>query len=388
MPKKIKNKKNSNYKDRNRNNQLHHVSNGGISTNKWNNNRINNTNNRKNYITPKIIEALEKDEDLENIHNSQNHSPSPNPNKKKNKKNRQKTIQNLQNNEAIQKVRTKFTIGDDDDELKKHLLPSKPHCRLASIPEDVFNVIVSYVQNYFTCFDTNREGLVGAYNPKCLFSLSLNLQNPVGHRFFKFDDSLVKESRNLKRIFKTDHQTNEKKYRLIKKGHLETTSFLFKLPPTEHEPNSFKLDQCFFTPNLISFCVTGVFREGKPEDNVRPLRCFQRVFVCIADTNSQMSIVNEQLIISNLTTDQYKLYYEAQMKNSEINKLNNGEPLVNTTNVIDPKNQMLEQFSLESGLNLEWAKYCLDHAGWNYEEAVKSFLQFKESIPKEGFRKS
>ena len=31
---------------------------------------------------------------------------------------------------------------------------------------------------------------------------------------------------------------------------------------------------------------------------------------------------------------------------------------------------------------------CLDHAGWNYEEAVKSFLQFRESIPKEGFRNS
>lgn len=41
-----------NYKERNRNNQLNHVNNGGISSNKWQNNRLGSSN-KKNYITRK-----------------------------------------------------------------------------------------------------------------------------------------------------------------------------------------------------------------------------------------------------------------------------------------------------------------------------------------------
>jgi hypothetical protein len=42
--------------------------------------------------------------------------------------------------------RTKFSIGDDDTEIAKNLLPSKPHCQISNLPDDVFSLIVSYVQ--------------------------------------------------------------------------------------------------------------------------------------------------------------------------------------------------------------------------------------------------
>lgn len=87
---------------------------------------------------------------------------------------------------------------------------------------------------------------------------------------------------------KSDHQSNEKKFRLIKQGHLETVNFLTKMPKTEHEPSSFKLDSCFYSENLISFEISGVFREGASSENVRPLRCFSKVFVCIPDPSSQL----------------------------------------------------------------------------------------------------
>ncbi|RNA39788.1 hypothetical protein BpHYR1_034384 [Brachionus plicatilis] len=38
--------------------------------------------------------------------------------------------------------------------------------------------------SYFTCFDNNREDLIGAYNPNCLFSFTYNLHNPAYHRPF------------------------------------------------------------------------------------------------------------------------------------------------------------------------------------------------------------
>ena len=86
-------------------------------------------------------------------------------------------------------------------------------------------------------------------------------------------------------MFQEHHR--ERRYRLLHQGHIDTVSAICKLPPTEHEPKSFKLDSCFFMPNLISFTLSGVFREGKPTDKVRPLRAFNRVFVCIPDANTQ-----------------------------------------------------------------------------------------------------
>jgi hypothetical protein len=37
---------------------------------------------------------------------------------------------------------------------------------------------------------------------------------------------------------------------------------------------------------MITFSLSGVFKEGKHSDKVRPLRSFHRVFVCIPDTSS------------------------------------------------------------------------------------------------------
>ena len=116
-------------------------------------------------------------------------------------------------------------IGESDDDSRNPLLPSKPHCQLSTLPPDVFQMIVTYVQQYvlglfrpilfffilklnfvryFTCYDMNRQGLLGAYNPNVTFSLSLNMSNSVAHRAFKFEDAVVRESRNLKRIVGND----------------------------------------------------------------------------------------------------------------------------------------------------------------------------------------
>ena len=105
----------------------------------------------------------------------------------------------------------------------------------------------------------------------------------------------------------------ERRFKLLSQGHINTLSLLLKFPPTEHEPKSFKLDSCLFSvelfyffsfsykffknkidcfckkkPHLISFSLSGVFREGKQTDKVRPMRSFYRVFACVPDANSQL----------------------------------------------------------------------------------------------------
>jgi hypothetical protein len=83
-------------------------------------------------------------------------------------------------------------------------------------------------------------------------------------------------------------------------------------------------------PHMITFSVVGTFKEGKKEDKVRPIRSFERVFVCIPDANTayvfafisctprtkyhtsgsffyRMSIINEQFVIANVTNQHYKV---------------------------------------------------------------------------------
>jgi hypothetical protein len=44
--------------------------------------------------------------------------------------------------------KTKFSIGDSDDSIRKALIESRPHCKLSCLPDDVFNLIINYVQKY------------------------------------------------------------------------------------------------------------------------------------------------------------------------------------------------------------------------------------------------
>ena len=89
-----------------------------------------------------------------------------------------------------------------------------------------------------------------------------------------------------------------------------------------------------------------------------------------------MKIVNEQLIISNLTNDQYKLYFQDKnhVQNENIapnsstatnsnNMPNSSTTIENSilennlmTGLNDAQIQMVHQFSKDSHLNLEWSK--------------------------------
>ena len=134
----------------------------------------------------------------------------------------------------------------------------------------------------------------------------MNASNSASYRIFKFDD-YIKESRNLKRIFATDDYSLGKRYKLLHQGHIDTVNVLRKLPPTEHDPSTFKLDNCYFTHNMVSFSIVGSLKEGKPTDKVRPLRSFTRTFVCIPDAKTCMSIINEEYVIANISSHQYRV---------------------------------------------------------------------------------
>lgn len=414
MPNKKKNNNYYNgYNNQNQNNNRGSGGGGGVQKQGYKNHR---KGDRKLYINPNIITSISDDETSTRSHHSDHnkhngHNGYNNRGSSERKSNNRNRNKNNITDKFKDLGRTKYGIGDDDREIAKALLASKPHCQIANMPKDVFDMIVTYVQNYFTCFDTNREGLLGAYNKMCTFSLSLNMSNTVAYRQFKFEDHALKENRNLKRIVSKDDRNDEKRFRLLHKGYIDTLAQLCKLPHTEHQPNSFKLDIDYFSPTMIKYSLSGVFKEGKPTDKVRPLRSFYRTFVCIPDPASQMTIVNEQFIISHLTNEQHKTYYYVPPEQRvETNTMNTTSPTNGTSNdnsapvttlapvipapipqthqfpdLNEQQRLMLQQFSVQSKLNLEWSKYCLEHVSWNYDEAAKAFVQFKDNIPKDAY---
>jgi len=92
------------------------------------------------------------------------------------------------------------------------------------------------------CYDKNREGLLEAYHPKATFSLSLNVNSQAAstHQSAKFG-SYFKDSRNLKYVMGA-----EKLYKILYRTNTEIVSFLSKMPASEHDMTSLKLDTCFF----------------------------------------------------------------------------------------------------------------------------------------------
>ena len=73
------------------------------------------------------------------------------------------------------------------------------------------------------------------------------MSNPDAYRTFRFDEFMLKENRNLKRIQGLDDNQHDRRYKLMRLGKIDTVNFLTKLPATEHEPSSFKLDCSYFS---------------------------------------------------------------------------------------------------------------------------------------------
>ena len=90
----------------------------------------------------------------------------------------------------------RLAIGEST-ESEKTLLTMKPYCKLAIMDQSLFDIIVQFTQQYFTCFDKNRDELLAAYHSNAFYSVSLNLNKKISIKAPKFDDYFFRDSRNL-----------------------------------------------------------------------------------------------------------------------------------------------------------------------------------------------
>jgi len=252
---------------------------------------------------------------------------------------------------------------EDDEETKTKGVP-------ASIQKYVKNseaekIVLTFLEQYIKLYDSeSRQPLLDAYHDEAVMSLSA---------FGRHDllPAYIPESRNLKRV-----EYEKKRHDLLRRGKLAIVAFLAKLPKTEHDITTFTLDVPFCSANLMTFTVTGLFRERDTKLK-ESIRHFNRCFIVVPQ-GAGFSIINETLYISTATDLSTRKAFVTP-------------PPAPVAPALDDatKQTLSAAFSEKSGMNLEWSVKCLEQNSWDFDKSAAVFSEAKKlgKIPDEAFLK-
>ncbi|KAM3877403.1 nuclear RNA export factor 1-like [Diretmus argenteus] len=227
------------------------------------------------------------------------------------------------------------------------------------------NLLLQHVSTvlarYYSIYDSgDRQPLLDAYHDGASLSLMTpySTQNPSRSSLGEYH----KDSRNLKWV-----KDSTIWYCLLKHTRLNVVAFLNELPKTQHDTASFTVDVNTYTNTLLSFTVSGVFKEvdGKSRDSTM---AFSRVFITVPSGNSGLCIVNDQIFIRMATTEEIRRAFVAPAP------MPSSSPVPTLT---APQQDMLAAFSQKSGMNLEWSQKCLQDNEWDFNRAAQIFTQLK-----------
>ncbi|XP_044125352.1 nuclear RNA export factor 1 isoform X2 [Bufo gargarizans] len=238
--------------------------------------------------------------------------------------------------------------------------------------DDIKALVLRFLQQYYVCYDSeDREGLLNVYHDEACCSLSIACgqgQNPSSSLGEYFNNS-----RNLKRL-----RDPGRRFKLLKHKRLNVVSFLNELPRTQHDLNSFVVDITAQSNTLLCFVVNGVFKvEGQSSD---PVRAFTRVFIAVPGTDGGLLLVNDDQFIRNATTEEIRKAFATPAPTPSSSPVPVHAPV---------PQDMVQAFSLFSGMNAEWSQKCLQDNGWDFEQAAQIFMKLKAEgkIPEVAFIK-
>ncbi|XP_005988847.1 nuclear RNA export factor 1 [Latimeria chalumnae] len=241
------------------------------------------------------------------------------------------------------------------------------------ITDDIKVLVLRFLQQYYSVYDSgDRQALLDAYHDGACCSLSIPYVSPNPSRCSLGE--YFKDSRNVKKL-----KDPTLRFKLLKHTRLNVVAFLNELPKTQHDVNSFVVDVNAQTNTLLCFTVHGIFKEvdGKSRDSVR---AFSRVFIAVPAGNAGLCIVNDELFIRNATTEEIRKAFVTPAPTPS------SSPVPTLT---APQQEMLQVFSVQSGMNLEWSQKCLQDNDWDFNRSAQIFTQLKAEgkIPEVAFIK-
>ena len=256
-----------------------------------------------------------------------------------------KTLQKLDGT-ILEKL---ITFEDDESTTRGPSSINIPMQPKMVVNDQCGDFIGKFLEQYFKVYDSdNRENLAMAYHEEAMMSMSASFGNQQDRLVTTL---YIPESRNLQVI-----QDRNKRDRLIHLKRLQIVGFLDKLPKTQHDLTSFTLDIPFATEHLLTFTVTGVYRERMGTGQTPPIKQFCRMFVAIPQGEG-LCIVNDTLYVTHATREQSE------------------------------RTKTLFEMADKTKMNLEWSKQCLDAQNWNFQQAFVAFEQANREgkIPAEAF---
>uniref|UniRef100_H0WZG5 Nuclear RNA export factor 1 n=1 Tax=Otolemur garnettii TaxID=30611 RepID=H0WZG5_OTOGA len=241
--------------------------------------------------------------------------------------------------------------------------------------ENLKSLVLHFLQQYYAIYDSgDRQGLLDAYHDGACCSLSIPFipQNPARSTLAKY----FKDSRNVKKL-----KDPTLRFRLLKHTRLNVVAFLNELPKTQHDINSFVVDISAQTSTLLCFSVNGVFKEGPWVEGKwrRELVRIERSCVSVISEN-RLCIVNDELFVRNASSEEIQRAFAMPAPT----------PSSSPVPTLSPEQQeMLQAFSTQSGMNLEWSQKCLQDNNWDYTRSAQVFthLKAKGEIPEVAFMK-
>ncbi|XP_037054950.1 nuclear RNA export factor 2-like [Peromyscus leucopus] len=239
--------------------------------------------------------------------------------------------------------------------------------------EAVKSQVQQFLREYYWIYDYGeRQGLLSFYHDQACFSLTVpfdpsdpNLSGTCGY---------FKDEVNMKNP-KEFHVQRQ----LLKYTKEDIVDFIRALPRTLHASSSFQVDMCFQTETMLCFSVKGVFKEEVEGSSQGCIRAFMRTFTAILDRrSSNLCIVNDQLFVRHPSPDEIQDSFAIPSSTSC-----SGFKFV----LSQEQQRMVQAFSTQSGMKLEWSQKCLEDNKWDYTKAAEVFtmLQTQSKIPREFF---
>ncbi|EDM06992.1 rCG38056, isoform CRA_b [Rattus norvegicus] len=248
----------------------------------------------------------------------------------------------------------------------------KPRKAIFKGSEAIKNQVQQFLQDYYLIYDSEeRQGLLSIYHEQACFSLTIPF-NPSGPDLSSMC-GYFKDERDVK---------NPKEFhiqrQLLKYTKEDIVGYLRTLPKTLHVFNSFQVDICFQMEKTLCFSVSGLFKEVEGSSQ-ECIRAFMRIFIAVFESSSNLCIVNDQLFVRNPSPDEIQGAFAISSPTSC-----SSFKLV----LSQEQQRMVQAFSTQSGMKLEWSQKCLDDNKWDYTRAAEVFtmLQTKSKIPKEFFK--
>ncbi|XP_077611982.1 nuclear RNA export factor 2-like [Crocuta crocuta] len=238
--------------------------------------------------------------------------------------------------------------------------------------EKLKSLILQFLQQYYLIYDSeDRQGLLTAYHHKACFSLTIpfNPEDPSPSSLCEY----LKENRNMKKI-----KDSYLRVQLLKHTKHDIVCSLCELPKTQHDINSFMVDMWFQTEMMLCFSVSGVFEEveGRSQGSVR---AFTRTFITTSTKNSSVCIVNDELFVRDASPSKTQ-----SMSSIPVSSFTSSSVFT----LSKEQQEMVQAFSIQSGMKLDWAQKCLQDNEWNYTRAGQVFTMLKNEgkIPEEAFK--